>query len=164
MASETSAIALRSEEITKGMPIATASGGGVANLSHDLFFILLYNITIFLCSEICFIVGLSRKLNYIAIERALLKESIFSSGFIEEWLGVRNKQIAWIAKRFSDDLLFRIPSLSPWNQEKDTHTFLIFTILPKRNVTSWWRVFIFKLWQKSAKMCYFSMWLLKTDL
>ena len=47
MTSETSAIALRSEEIRKEMPIATASGGGVANLSHDLSFILLYNITIF---------------------------------------------------------------------------------------------------------------------
>ena len=42
MASDTSAIALRSEEIRKEMPVATASGGGVANLSHDLFFILLY--------------------------------------------------------------------------------------------------------------------------
>ena len=42
MASETSAIALRSEEIRKEMPVATASGGGVANLTHDLFFILLY--------------------------------------------------------------------------------------------------------------------------
>ena len=42
MASETSAIALRSEEIRKEMPVATASVGGVANLSHDLFFILLY--------------------------------------------------------------------------------------------------------------------------
>ena len=42
MASETSAIALRSEEIRKEMPVATASDGGVANLSHDLFFILLY--------------------------------------------------------------------------------------------------------------------------
>ena len=42
MASETSAIALRSEEIRKEMPIATSSDGGVANLSHDLFFILLY--------------------------------------------------------------------------------------------------------------------------
>ena len=42
MESETSAIALRSEEIRKEMPVATASGGGVANLSHDLFFILLY--------------------------------------------------------------------------------------------------------------------------
>ena len=48
MTSETSEIALRSEEIRKEMPIATASGGGVANLSLDLFFILLYNITIFL--------------------------------------------------------------------------------------------------------------------
>ena len=38
MASETSAIALRSEEIRKEMPIAKASGGGVTNLSHDLFF------------------------------------------------------------------------------------------------------------------------------
>ena len=38
MTSETSAIALRSEEIRKEMPLATASGGGVANLSHDLFF------------------------------------------------------------------------------------------------------------------------------
>ena len=42
MASETSAIALRSEEIRKEMPVATASGGGEANLSHDIFFILLY--------------------------------------------------------------------------------------------------------------------------
>ena len=42
MASETSAIALRSEEIRKEMPVATTSGGGVANLSHGLFFILLY--------------------------------------------------------------------------------------------------------------------------
>ena len=42
MASETSTIALRSEEIRKEMPVATASGGGVANLSHDLFLILLY--------------------------------------------------------------------------------------------------------------------------
>ena len=42
MASETSAIALQSEEIRKEMPVATASGGGVANLSHDLLFILLY--------------------------------------------------------------------------------------------------------------------------
>ena len=42
MASEPSAIALRSEEIRKEMPVATAIGGGVANLSHDLFFILLY--------------------------------------------------------------------------------------------------------------------------
>ena len=39
---KTSAIALWSEEIRKEMPVATASGGGVANLSHDLFFILLY--------------------------------------------------------------------------------------------------------------------------
>ena len=30
------------------MPIATASGGGVANLSHDLFFILSYNKQFFL--------------------------------------------------------------------------------------------------------------------
>ena len=66
MASETSAIALRAEEIRKEMPIATASVGGVANLSHDLFFILLCNITIFfVCSEIGFIMGLSRKLNYL---------------------------------------------------------------------------------------------------
>ena len=65
MASETSAIALRSEEIRKEMPIATASGGGVANLSHDLYFNLLYDITnFFVCSEIGFIMGLSRKLNY----------------------------------------------------------------------------------------------------
>ena len=64
MASETSAIALQSEEIRKEMPIATASGGGVANLSHDLYFILLYNIIFFVCSEIGFIMGLSRKLNY----------------------------------------------------------------------------------------------------
>ena len=65
MASETSALTLRSEEIRKEMPIATASGGGVTNLSHDLFFVLLYNITIFfVCSEIGFIMGLSRKLNY----------------------------------------------------------------------------------------------------
>ena len=49
MASETSAIALRSEEIRKEMPVATASGGGVANLSHDLFFILLY----FIKKEFC---------------------------------------------------------------------------------------------------------------
>ena len=35
MASKTSAIALQSEEIRKEMPIAMASGGGVANLSHD---------------------------------------------------------------------------------------------------------------------------------
>ena len=65
MASETSAIALRSEEIRKEMPIATASGGDVANLSHDLFFyfIVLYN-NFFVCSEIGFIMGLSRKLNY----------------------------------------------------------------------------------------------------
>ena len=42
MTSETSAIALRSEEIRKEMLVATASGGGVANLSHDLLFILLY--------------------------------------------------------------------------------------------------------------------------
>ena len=60
MASETSAIALRSEEIRKEMPIATASGGGVANLSHDLFFILLYNITnFFVCSEIGFIASIA---------------------------------------------------------------------------------------------------------
>ena len=32
------AMVLRSEEIRKGMPLATASGGGVANLAHDLFF------------------------------------------------------------------------------------------------------------------------------
>ena len=37
MASETSAIAFRSEEIRKEMPVATASGGGVANLSHDFY-------------------------------------------------------------------------------------------------------------------------------
>ena len=44
MANETSAIALRSEEIRKEMPVATASGGGVANLSHDFFlnFIVFY--------------------------------------------------------------------------------------------------------------------------
>ena len=48
MESETSAIALRSEEIRKEMPIATATGGGVVNLSH---FILLYNITIFFCMQ-----------------------------------------------------------------------------------------------------------------
>ena len=55
MTSETSAIALRSEEIRKEMPVATASGGGVANLSHDLFFILLYFIKKkIVCSEIGF--------------------------------------------------------------------------------------------------------------
>ena len=48
MASETLAIALPSEEVRKEMAIATASGGGVANISHDLFFILLYIITFFL--------------------------------------------------------------------------------------------------------------------
>ena len=65
MASETSAITLRSEEIRKEIPVAMASGGGVANLSHDLFFILLYFIKKkFVCSEIGFIMGLSRKLNY----------------------------------------------------------------------------------------------------
>ena len=65
MASETSAIALRLEEIRKEMPVATASGGGVANLSHDLFFILLYFIKKkIVCREIGFIMGLSRKLNY----------------------------------------------------------------------------------------------------
>ena len=67
MASETSAIALRSMEIRKEMPIATASGGGVANLSHDLFFILLYNIRIFCMQRNRFIMGLSRKLNYTTI-------------------------------------------------------------------------------------------------
>ena len=68
MASETSAIALRSEEIRKEMPVATASCGGVANLSHDLFFILLYFIKKkFVCSEIGFIMGLSLKLNYYTI-------------------------------------------------------------------------------------------------
>ena len=40
LAKEKSAIALRSEEIRKGRHVATASDGGVANLSHDLFFIL----------------------------------------------------------------------------------------------------------------------------
>ena len=65
MASETSAIALRSEEIRKEMPVATASGGGVANLSNDLLFIFIvfYKKKI-VCSEIGFIMGLSRKLNY----------------------------------------------------------------------------------------------------
>ena len=52
MASETSAIALRSEEIRKEMPVATASGGGVANLSHDLFFILLYFIIKNFCMQL----------------------------------------------------------------------------------------------------------------
>ena len=51
MTSETSAIALRSEEIRKEMPVATASGGGVANLSHDLFFILLYFIKKKICMQ-----------------------------------------------------------------------------------------------------------------
>ena len=65
MVSETLAIAFRSEEIRKEMPVSTASGGGVANLSHDLFFILLYFIKKkIVCSEIGFIKGLSRKLNY----------------------------------------------------------------------------------------------------
>ena len=51
MVSETSAIALPSEEIRKEMPIATASDGAVANLSHDLFFILLHNLTFFFCMQ-----------------------------------------------------------------------------------------------------------------
>ena len=44
---EKSAIALRSEEIKKDRPIATASEGGVVNLSQDSFFILSKNKTFF---------------------------------------------------------------------------------------------------------------------
>ena len=80
MTSETSAIALRSEEIRKEMPVATASGGGVANLSHDLFFILLYFIKKkFVCSEIGFIMGLSRKLNYLILHKPKCFTGIFKS-------------------------------------------------------------------------------------
>ena len=48
------------------MPIATASGGGVVNLSHDLFlFYQKIKDFFFVCSETGFIMGLSRKLNYL---------------------------------------------------------------------------------------------------
>ena len=47
--------------------MATASVGGMVNLSHDLFSILSKIKQFFVCSEIGFIMGLSRKLNYIVI-------------------------------------------------------------------------------------------------
>ena len=30
--------------------------------------------------------------------------SVFFSGFMGEWIGVRDEQIAWTPKQFSDDL------------------------------------------------------------
>ena len=41
-----------------------------------------------------------------------------------EWIGTRDKQIAWTAKRFSGDLFVPRSDSFPMNPEKDTH-FLI---------------------------------------
>ena len=50
------------------MPIATASDGGMVKLSHDLFFIVSKKfVNFFVYSEIGFIMGLSRKLNYVTM-------------------------------------------------------------------------------------------------
>ena len=47
-----------------------------------------------------------------------------------EWIVARDKQIAWTAKRFSDDLFVpRYDSFPPWTQ-KNRHSFLIFTMFP----------------------------------
>ena len=74
MASETSAIALRSEEIRKEMPIATASDGGVANLSHDLFFMLLYNITFFCIQRNRFYNGIVSEIKLFQYEKLFLQD------------------------------------------------------------------------------------------
>ena len=73
LAKKKSAIALRSDDIRKVRSIATASGGGVANLSHDLF--LFYEI---IKQKIGFILRLSRELNNIFYTPDFTMESSLS--------------------------------------------------------------------------------------
>ena len=47
-----------------------------------------------------------------------------------EWIVARDKQIAWTAKRFSDDLFVPRYDSFPHEHRKNRHSFLIFTMFP----------------------------------
>ena len=51
-----------------------------------------------------------------------------------EWIVARDKQIAWTAKRFSDDLFVPRYNSFPMNPEKK-YSFLIFTMLPTKTLS-----------------------------
>ena len=61
-----------------------------------------------------------------------LRNACLFSGFCLEWIAVRDKQIAWTAKRFSDDLLVPRSDWFPMNPE-NRQSFHIFTMLPSKN-------------------------------
>ena len=53
---------------------------------------------------------------FFTCDNNILKKSVFFLGSLGEWIGARDKQIAWTAKRFSDDF--------PMNPEK-RHSLLV---------------------------------------
>ena len=55
-----------------------------------------------------------------------VKEWVFFSGFMGEWIGMWDKQTAWTAKRFLDDLFVPRPDSFPVNPEKKTFIPLIY--------------------------------------
>ena len=62
----------------------------------------------------------------------LIKEWVgFFSGFMGEWIGARDKQIAWTAKRFSDDLFVPRYDSFPMNPEKKTFITYIYNVSNK---------------------------------
>ena len=70
-----------------------------------------------------------------ALSSQLRNECLFST-FMGNELGLGTWQIAWTAKRFSEDLSLPHPSSFPMNAEKIRHSFLISTIPSNRKLFS----------------------------
>ena len=82
--------------------------------------------------------------------------SVFFSWFMREWIGAREKQVAWTVKLFSDNLLFRTLTHSPMNPEnkrpKGPHIMHLSTIC--HLLTDWpgWPSFVFPIGPKNTNL------------